>query len=168
MAPDPEELLAVGRVARAHGIKGEVAVRPLSEVGARFEPGSILRLGPGGHRRLTVGAARPHQGRLLVKFDEVGDRTEAEALRGALLLVPASESPGLPEDRFWVHDIVGMEVVTEADRSLGLVAEVLHNPGNDVWVTDRALIPAVREVVLRVEVGERRIVVREVPGLEAE
>ncbi len=169
MAPETgsEELLAVGRIARAHGVRGEVAVRPLSEVEGRFQPGSILRLGPDGRRRLTVRSSRPHGQRLLVRFEGIDDRTEAEGLRGALLLVPASEAPVLPADRFWVHDIVGLEVVTEAGRSLGPVTEVLRNPGNDVWVTERALIPAVREVVVRVDAAERRILVRDLPGLEA-
>jgi 16S rRNA processing protein RimM len=162
------ELLAVGRIARAHGVHGEVAVQPLSEVEARFLPGSVLRLEEG--RTLTVERARRHQHRVLVKFEEVPDRTAAEALRGQILLVPAAQTPPLEEaDRFWVHQVVGLEVMTEAGRSLGRVREVLTNPANDVWVTEGGtLVPAVREVVLEVDLEGGRVTIRELPGLVAE
>jgi 16S rRNA processing protein RimM len=170
MDPRPgtgEELLAVGRITRAHGIRGEVAVLNLSEVKVRFEPGSRLRLEDG--RTLTVEAARPHGHRLLVKFEEVPDRTVAEALRGQVLLVPAAEAPDPAEGSYWVHQVVGLEVVTENGRRLGHVREVLHNPANDLWVTGgpggEVLIPALGEVVLEVDVGAGRAVVREIEGL---
>lgn len=162
-----EDLLAVGRVGRAHGVRGEVAVQRLSEVAARFEAGSVLLLGPDGDRRLTVRSTRAHGERLLVSFEGVDDRDAAEALRGELLLIPASEVPESPEEGFWVHRIVGLEVLTEEGRSLGRIREVLHNPANDVWVTDReVLVPAIESVI--VEVKEDRVVVRDVPGLEGE
>lgn len=160
------DLLAVGRIVRAHGVRGEVSVLPLSEVESRFSPGAVLRLDPDGERRLTVRSSRPHGSRLLVRFEEVADRDEAERLRGRVLLVPAEEAPPLPEGRFWVHEIVGLEVVTETGRRLGRVVEVLHNPGNDVWATERALVPAVRDVVVEVDRGAGRVVVRDLPGLE--
>jgi 16S rRNA processing protein RimM len=170
MDPRPgtgEELLAVGRITRAHGIRGEVAVLNLSEVKGRFEPGSHLRLEDG--RTLTVEAARPHGHRLLVKFEEVPDRTVAEALRGQVLLVPAADAPDPVAGSYWVHQVVGLEVVTEKGRRLGHVREVLHNPANDLWVTGgpegEVLIPALGEVVLEVDVGAGRAVVREIEGL---
>jgi 16S rRNA processing protein RimM len=165
------ELLAVGLVARAHGVKGEVAVRPLTEVESRFQPGSVLLLGPGGERVLTVGSVRgPHHGRLLVRFREVSGRDEAEALRGQALLIDSRESPPLSEaDRFWVHEIVGLEVRTDDGRSLGRVREVLHTAANDVWVVEgdggEVLVPAVREVVASVDVGAGHVVIRDVAGL---
>ena len=158
------ELLAVGRIARAHGTRGEVAVLPLSEVASRYEPGSILLLEDG--RRLTVEASRTHQRRLLVKFAEVSDRTEAESLRGETLVVRASSAPDLPEESFWVHEVVGLEVVTDDGRSLGRIREVQANPANDLWVTeDGTMIPAVREIVSGVDVGARTVTIHAPPGL---
>ena len=164
-----EELLAVGRITRAHGIRGEVAVLNLTEVKARFAVGSVLRLEDG--RRLTVGAVRPHGHRLLVKFQEVADRTVAEELRGQVLLVPASEAPPPMEGSYWVHQVVGLDVVTESGRQLGRVREVLHNPANDLWVTEgpegEVLVPALGHVVVEVDLQGRRAVVREIEGLTA-
>ena len=166
------QLLAVGLVARAHGVRGEVSVQPLSEVEARFQAGSVLLVGPAGERRLTVASARPHGHRLLVKFEEVGDRDAAESLRGRVLLVPEENAPALPPDRYWVHEVIGLEVVTETGQSLGRVREVLHNPANDVWVVQGGgrdvLIPALRDVVAEVDPAARRAVIREVPGLLSE
>jgi 16S rRNA processing protein RimM len=161
-----EELLAVGRIARAHGVTGEVAVQSLTEVAERFAPGAVLLLGPDGNRRLTVGTARPHHDRVLVRFEEIHDRTAAEELRGRLLLVPAVDLPPPPKGAFWVHEVVGLEVVTEDGRSLGRIREVQANPANDIWVTDReALIPAVRQVVTSVDRERRVVTIRDMPGL---
>jgi 16S rRNA processing protein RimM len=138
-------------------------------VKSRFEPGSALLIGPTGERALTVAGSRPHGHRLLIRFEEIHDREEAESVRGRLLLVRQEEAPGLPSDRYWVHELVGLEVVTEAGRSLGTIRDVLHNPANDVWVVEgdgrEYLIPAIRDVVVDLDPSKGRAVVREVPGL---
>jgi 16S rRNA processing protein RimM len=161
----------VGRIARAHGVKGELAVLPLTQVAERFEPGSRLYVGEGDDRPLTVSSSRPHHKMLLVVFDEVKDRTQAEGLRGELLFVPASSTPPLPAGEYWAHELVGCEVMTEAGRSLGTIREVVHTQANDVWVakaeSEEVLIPALKDVVLEVDVAGRRLVVREIPGLTA-
>jgi 16S rRNA processing protein RimM len=166
------ELLAVGRVTRAHGVRGEVAVQPLSEVEARFRRGSVLLLGPAGDRHLTVRGARMHGRRLLVNFEEVADRADAESLRGQLLFVPAASAPPLPALSYWIHEVVGIEVMTEEGRSLGRVREVLHTMANDIWLVEGAgrevLLPALRDVVVEVDPIAGRAIIRDVPGLMEE
>jgi len=161
--------VAVGRVTRAHGVHGEVAVLSLTDVAERFEPGSRLSAGEAAGRPLTVVSVRRHRDRLLVHFEEVPDRTAAEALSGSYLFVPGASSPALPEGEFWPHQIVGAEVFTESGRSLGRVVEIVRTPANDVWVAGgddgESLIPALRDLVLSVDVAAGRVVVREVPGL---
>lgn len=162
-----EELLAVGRITRVHGIRGEVGVLPLTEVEGRFAPGTALATDRA--RTLTVEAARPFREGLLVKFQEVTDRTQAEALRGILLLVPAADAPDLPDGVWWEHQVVGLEVETEAGEPIGTIREVLHHPANDVWVVARdgadALIPAIRDVIIRVDLEAGRATIRAIPGL---
>lgn len=161
--------MAVGRITRAHGVKGEVAVLVLSQVPERFEPGSRLFLDESEARSLIVEAARPHRQRLLVRFEEVADRDAAESLQGSYLFVPAASAPQLPDGEFWAHDLIGCEVVTEAGRSLGLVREVIHTAANDVWAAEgehgEVLIPALRDVVASVDLRARRVVVHEIAGL---
>jgi 16S rRNA processing protein RimM len=166
-----EPTVAVGRVARAHGVQGEVAILVLSEVEDRFVPGASLWLEDG--RTLTVESSRPHRGRLLVRFREVRDREQAEGLQRALLVVPESSSPSLPEGSWWDHQIVGCAVETDRDRALGTVREVIHTAANDVWsVVDggggETLVPVLNDVLVSVDVGAKRIVVREIAGLTVE
>ena len=128
---EPPAFVAVGRISRAHGIKGEVAVLPLTQVPDRFEPGSRLFLDedPAG-RSLTVAASRPHQKRVLVKFEGVADRNQAESPAGPLPVRPrAAEVPDPPEGEFWSHQLVGCRVATESGRDLGEVREVVPGAG---------------------------------------
>jgi 16S rRNA processing protein RimM len=166
---DPSEpTVEVGRIARAHGVSGEVSVLVLSEVPHRFAAGAVVFLQEG--RTLTVDSSRPHRGRLLVRFREVEDRAAAEALRGAVLVVPQTMSPPLPEGSWWDHQLIGCAVRTEGDRLLGTVGAVIHTPANDVWSVlgeggTEILVPVLKDVLVSVDVATRRIVVREVPGL---
>ncbi len=164
-----EPTVAVGRVTRAHGVAGEVSVLVLSEVPERFAVGAVVYLEDG--RALTVEGSRAHRGRLLVRFRGIHDRDRAEGLVGSLLVVPESMSPPLPEGSWWDHQLVGCKVVTESGRSLGALREVIHTAANDVWSAAagdvETLVPALRDVIVSVDVAARRIVVREIPGLTA-
>ena len=169
-APPPVRWVAVGRITKAHGVRGEVSVLPLSDVEDRFAAASRLYASESEERPLTVAASRPNRGRLLVRFEEVPDRTRAEALAGAYLFVPAGASPSLPDGSFWPHELIGADVVTENGRSLGVLTEIVRTSANDVWVArddagNESLVPALREVVAEVDAGAHRVVVREIPGL---
>lgn len=163
-----ESTVAVGRITRAHGVRGELAVLVISEVPGRFADGETVWLEDG--RTLTVESSRPHKDRLLVRFREVQSREQAEALQRALLVVPESLSPELPEGSWWDHRIVGCALETDTGRALGTVRDVIHTAANDVWsVVDdegtETLIPVLKDVILAVDMDAKRIVVREIPGL---
>ncbi|HEX6843895.1 MAG TPA: ribosome maturation factor RimM [Actinomycetota bacterium] len=163
-----EPTFVVGVVTKAHGVRGEVALRNRSDVPDRWVPGAVVHTREG--RPLTVAAVRPHGERLLVTFEEVADRTTAEALRGVELVVPRSSRPPLGPDEWWPDELEGCRVVTEAGRDLGVVAEVVFNPANDLWVTvDQAgtetLVPALKDLLVDVDTDAKRIVVKDVPGL---
>jgi 16S rRNA processing protein RimM len=163
----PSPGLVAGKITKAHGLRGEVTVLVLTEVESRFEPGSVLHLEDG--RTLTVAATRPDRGRLLVVFEGVGDRTAAEQLNGRYLFVPEEDAPTLPEGSFWPHQLVGCSVATDTGRELGEIREVVLGVANDIWVTGpptaEVLVPALKDVVLEVDIAARRVVVRDVPGL---
>jgi 16S rRNA processing protein RimM len=163
-----EPTVVVGRITRAHGVRGEVSVLVISEVPGRFREGATVWTEAG--QALTVSESRSHGDRLLVRFEGVGDREAADALRGTLLFVPESASPDLPEGSWWDHQILGCAVRTDAGRALGSVRDVIHTAANDVWsVVDEAetetLIPVIADVIVEVDVSGKRIVVREIPGL---
>jgi 16S rRNA processing protein RimM len=163
-----EPTVAVGRITRAHGVQGELAVLVISEVPGRFADGATVWLEDGG--TLTVESSRPHKDRLLVRFREVQGREQAEALQKALLVVPESLSPELPEGSWWDHRIVGCALETDTGRSLGTVRDVIHTAANDVWSAvaedgKETLVPVLRDVIVDVDLDAKRIVVREIPGL---
>jgi 16S rRNA processing protein RimM len=117
-------------VGRAHGIRGEVAVTLTTDRDERVASGSVLWAG---ERRLAVTSSRPHQGRWLVAFEGVADRSAAEALHGAVLSAEPLDDAGA----LWVHDLVGAEVVAAADGArLGIVTAVEANPASDLLVLD--------------------------------
>jgi 16S rRNA processing protein RimM len=129
--------LLVGRVTRAHGLRGEVVVDLLSsEADVRLARGATLTTGDG--RAVQVVEARPHQARWIVRFDGIGDRTAAEGLRGAELYGEPLEDP----DALWVHELVGAAVVDTAGVARGTVVAVVANPADDLLELDSgALVP---------------------------
>jgi 16S rRNA processing protein RimM len=131
--------LEVGRIGRAHGLKGEVAVTPTTNRAERFAPGSVLWAGG---TQLTIASARRHQERWLVRFDGVEDRTAAEQLKGTVLSGDALNDPGGAGR--WVHELIGSQVMNRAGELLGRVVAVEANPAHDLLVLeDGALVPVV-------------------------
>lgn len=165
-----EPAIVVGQVTKAHGVRGEVVVRNRSDNPGRWSEGAVVFTPEG--TQLTVAAVRPHGDRLLVTFAQVHGRDEAESLRGAELTIPVSWLPELPEGEWWPHDLEGCSVTTEAGTALGILREVEFNPANDLWVVvdgdgQETLVPALRSILLDVDVSAKRIVVRDVPGITA-
>lgn len=165
-------LVVVGRVGRAHGIKGEVTVEVRTdEPENRLAAGSLLLTDPAEAGPLTLVSGRVHSGRLLAHFAGVDDRAGAEALRGTLLLVDV-DPEARPEDieEYYDHQLVGLAVVGVDGSPLGEVAEVLHLPAHDVLsvtAPDGAelLVPFVTAIVPEVDLPARRLVVDPPPGL---
>lgn len=159
--------VVIGRIGRAHGIRGDVAVElRTDEPERRFAPGSsVLSSG----RELVVASSRPHSGRFLVRFVGVADRTAAEALRGQLVEVEVDEDE-IPDDdgEFYDRQLVGLAVVT-ADERVGEVTEVLHLPAHDLLVvaTDAGdvMVPFVEALVPDVDLEAGTLTVADVPGL---
>ena len=149
--------LVVGRVAKSHGIRGEVVVDVRTDVPEdRFAVGSVVRGRPGrggDEKNYTVTAARQHAGRLLLSLAEVSDRTAADALRGTLFLIDSADvDSGNDPDEFYDHELEGVAVTTVDGDEVGVVAAVLHLPANDVLAVTTSdgrevLVPFVREIV---------------------
>jgi 16S rRNA processing protein RimM len=149
-------VLLVGRVTKAHGLRGEVLVDLLSTEEARLAPGSVLATDRG---PLTVGSARPHQDRWIVQFDGVAGREAAESLRGAELRADAIDDP----DALWVHELVGAEVVEADGTARGHVVTVVANPADDLLELDGGALVPVGFVTGRDDAG--RVVVDAPDGL---
>jgi 16S rRNA processing protein RimM len=163
--------LVIGRIARAHGIGGEVSVDVRTDSpDVRFAPGAVLETDPPENGPLTIERARWHSGRMLVSFAEVADRTSAEALRNTLLVADSATSPDADENEFWDHQLIELTVATVDGTPLGSVSDVVHTPGGDLLVVRRPdggelLVPFVRSIVPTVDLDARRVVVDPPEGL---
>ena len=178
MLPDPERvdtvLITVGRIGRAHGVRGAVAVTVLTdEPDRRFAPGTALICAPTSVGPLVVHEVRWHSGRLLVNFENVTDRSAAEALRGTELQceVDPHDRPADPEE-YYDHQLIGLAVRTTGGQELGTVAEISHLPAQDLLIVrDPAdhehLIPFVSAIVLSVDL-QQGIVIDPPAGLIAD
>src|SRR6185437_4879748 len=164
--------LVVGRIGRAHGIRGEVGVEVRTDdPDLRFADGAQLATDPPERGPLTVVATRWHSGRLLVRFKGLDDRTAAESMRGTMLVIEVDESerPQDP-DEFYDHQLVGLRVITTVGDEVGEVAEVLHLPAQDVLAIKRTdgievLVPFVQELVPAVDLDRGSVTVDPRPGL---
>ncbi len=153
--------LVIGQVTAPFGLQGEVRVRPETDFPARFQKLKKVCLEwPDGKERIyTVSRARVTPKGVLLGLKECTNPGEAESLRGAWIKVKQSMAVKLPPDSYWLHDLIGLQVVSESGEELGEVSEVIRTPGNDVYVTPKAMIPAVRAVVKQVDLVKRRMVV---------
>lgn len=167
-APDR---IVVGRIVKPHGTAGEVVVEVLSDAPDRFAAGARVEAGdPAGKRSpLTVRKARDDRGRLLVVFRQLSNRAAADAMRGALLSIPAADAAPPAEGTYYDWQIQGLEVVDEEGLPLGTLARVIERAGNDVWVIDtgdgEAMVPAVEEFIRSVDLEAGKIVIHVIPGL---
>jgi 16S rRNA processing protein RimM len=131
--------LEVGRIGRAHGLRGEVSVTPVSNIAQRFAPGSTLWVDGRAH---VIVSARPNQHRFVVRFEGVDDRNGADALRGKIVEAERLTAP--PAGELWVHELIGSEVRDPSGAALGRVVAVEANPAHDLLVLDGGgLVPMV-------------------------
>jgi 16S rRNA processing protein RimM len=162
----PPGFIAVARVRRPFGLRGEVRCDSLTDFPDRFKRGLTLTAG---ERELVVRSVRVHQDDLLLAFSDIETPEAAEALRGALLCVPEDQAVKLPAGSYFVHDLIGLRVSTAAGEDLGEVLEILATGSNDVWLIrgprGEVLLPALDDVILEVDVAEGRAVVEVPPGL---
>jgi 16S rRNA processing protein RimM len=172
-----DELLVVGRLVSAQGLRGELRVLPLSDFPERFtRPGRRWLRPPKGQPQpveLLAGRALPGKNLFVVRLEGSDSREAAEALVGQELLVPASDRPKLARGEFHLLDLVGVEArLLPAGEPLGRVTNLLH-AGNDLLEVEltaerggrRILVPFVRAIVPRVELGEGWIGLTPPPGL---
>lgn len=173
MTPDDSsaDLLLIGRVARAHGNRGQVIVNPETDFAEeRFRVGQVVLVGPSVPpvaRRIT--AARFHQGRPVVALEGVATMNDAEALAGADLWLPAAEIPPLPPGTYYRHDLVGCEVRDASDGAVGLVTAV-DGPIDRCHLVvagarGEVLIPLVDHICVRIDPAARVIVINPPEGL---
>jgi len=163
--------LTVGEVTAPFGRQGEVKVRLETDFPNRFSRlrQVCLRRPSGAADLFDIEDVRLHKGQALLKLRGVDTIDAAEELRGALVQIRRQEAVPLPANEFYIHDLIGCEVVTAEGRVLGTLISVLQSSANDVFVVgqgkEEILLPAIKDVVQEVDLERRRIRVTPTPGL---
>jgi 16S rRNA processing protein RimM len=165
-------LVAIGEIARPHGLRGEVRVTPLTDRPERFERVTTCVLWDATRDEREPGritTARRQGDALLVAFAGYTSVEAARGLVGRLIAVPRAEALPPPAGSFYPWQLAGAQVVTETGEVVGRLAGIEPSPAHDLWVVEREgrehLIPAVPEIVLDVDVAAARVVIRPPDGL---
>lgn len=163
------EYLEIGRIVRPHGIRGEMVVEADSELLPGLASGTVIFCGPD-RQKLVIDRIRPHRGRLLLTVESIGNRNEAELFRRHTLYLRADQVDPLPDGSYYYWQILGLEVFTDSGTRLGVVKHIIETGANDVYVLhddegQEILIPAIEDVIRKVDLESERITIHVLPGL---
>ncbi|MCL6479664.1 MAG: ribosome maturation factor RimM [Peptococcaceae bacterium] len=158
--------ITIGKVVSTYGTRGMLKVLPLTDFPDRFLDMDRVTLEQNGKQRdFAVTGVKRHRKHILIRLGQVNDVSAAETLRGALIKVGREELTPLPEDSYYIFDIVGLNVYSPEGEFLGVVEDVIQTGANDVYVVDTGdkkapvLVPALKDVIREVDVKGGRMVV---------
>ncbi len=167
---DELDLISVGEIIKAQGIRGEVKVIPHTDNPIRF--GKIRRVflkGNTGWRELTIESYRKFNEYVLIKFLGIDDLKAADSLGRGLMMIPRSERPNLSNGRYYYDQIEGLKVFTTEGKYLGAIVRILETGANDVYIvedgTKEILIPALKSVIKEIDLEQTKMYVEPLPGL---
>ncbi len=166
-----DDLVSIGVVSGAYGLKGELKIHPLTDFPERFKLLSLVYLVNRDERVLVeVEKARPYSKGYLIKVKGVDSKEAADSCRGKYLMIPEDQVYPLPEGCYYHFQLKGLEVYDEELGYLGELEDVLETGANDVYVIKsikfgEVLIPAIHGVVLQVDLDAKRMRIKLMPGL---
>lgn len=156
--------LAIGRLRRPHGIDGEINMEILTDFPERIRARRIVFVGDE-HEKMRITHVRRHDRALLITFEGLESEETVGRLRNKIVYTRAVNLPDLPEGEYYHHQLLGMRVVTEDEKEIGFLSEILETGANDVYLIQspdgqETLLPAIADVVLEVNVERREMRVR--------
>jgi 16S rRNA processing protein RimM len=159
--------VAVGEINSPWGIKGHVKVTPLTSNPERLQAKQRVFVGD---LSLTITDAKIVGKIPVIQFSSFTTRNSVESLKGSLIEILEKDLPELPENIFYIHDIVGLTVLTDDDEVVGEVTEVLQTGANDVYVIRPSigkdvLIPALESVIVAIKIEDKSLIIRSNTGL---
>ena len=167
--PSEPVYLAVGLLRKPHGLRGDLLLEIYTDFPERLKPGTKIFAGDK-HQPLKITRRRPHNDGMILGFEGISTPEEAGKYRATVVYVPSADRPTLPEGQYYHHEIVGLTVIDEAGTTLGELSEIIITGANDVYVVTPAqgkdiLLPALKEVILGVDLSAKTMRVHLLPGL---
>jgi len=166
---DEPVFVLIGKFRKPHGIRGEVRMTVLTNYPELIAVGQMIYVGER-HQPYQIRSLRWHGGDLLVSLEELIDRTAVEIFRNIPVFMLSQDMPEPPEGEFYLHQLIGSEVLTDEGEKLGTLKEVLLTGANDVYLVEtpagkEILLPAIEDVILNIDLETRIILVHIIPGL---
>ena len=163
------EYLVVGFLRRPHGVKGEILMDVHTDFPERLKTGLTVFVGEV-YQPMVIASRRSHAAGLLVRFRGIKTPEEAGLYRNTWVYVPVANRPELPEGEYYHHQLIGLNVVTDEGRDLGVLVDILETGANDVYVVRDAngsevLLPVIPPVVLDIRLADRQMRVHLLDGL---
>lgn len=166
-----DDLVSIGVIRGAYGLRGEVRVSPLTDFPERFNKmDKVFVVGPGTRTLMNIENSRNANQTILMRFQGVDSRETAEGMRGQYLMVRESEVYPLPEGSYYHFQLKGLRVFDQERGYLGILQDILETGANDVYTIKsdeygEILIPAIKDVILRVDIEKQEMQIKLLPGL---
>ena len=167
-----EKMFTIGKIVNTHGIKGEVRVVPTTDDPKRFEKLKEVYIEQKNTKLYRIESVRYHKNFVLIKFEGVDTINDAELFKNSTLKINRKDSLPLAKDEYYIGDLYDLEVETEEGRYLGELVDIIYTGSNDVYVIKNKetqkelLLPAIKQVIKRVDLEQKKIVVQLLEGLE--
>ena len=161
--------LAVGLLRRPHGVHGDMLMEVYTDFPERLKIGTELFAGDG-HVSLIIARKRPHKDGLLLGFRGIDTPEDVGRYRNMVLYVPTADRPALPEGEYYYHQLLGLSVLSDDGKILGVLDSILETGANDVFVVkspngDEILLPVIPDVLQNIDLEKKIILVHVLPGL---
>ncbi|MCT4687398.1 ribosome maturation factor RimM [Vallitalea sp.] len=161
----------IGKIVNTHGIRGEVKIIPLTDEPKRFELLEYVYIDNNRTiEKYTINSIRYFKNMIIIKFDELKDMTSAEKLKQSIIKIPRELALPLEDDEYYVQDLIGIDVSTDAGRDLGTIKDIIFTGSNDVYVIEtddkkEILIPAIKQCIKQVDMKNKTMIVLLLEGL---
>jgi len=164
--------LEIGQIVNTFGIKGMVKVRPFTDdVQKRFDDlKKVYVENKKSKKEYEIEEVKYHKDMVLIKFKGIDNPEDANLLRESYLMVDRQTQEPLPEGTYYIVDMIGLEVYTDEGECLGILDDIFNTGSNDIYVVKnelgkQILLPAIKEVIQKVDMEQKRITVHLLPGL---
>jgi len=163
-------LITIGKITRHQGNKGEVRINPLTDWPERFNQlEKVYLIKNRIKKKVAIEKIRFHKGYVIIKFESFNNIEKAIEHKNFAVKISEDKVVDLPEDNYFLHDIIGLDVYTIEDNYLGIVDEILETKANDVYIirdeNSELLIPAIEDVILAIDLTKSIMRVKLPPGL---
>lgn len=166
------DLLEVGKIVNTHGLRGEVKVVPWTDYPEVFEDIETVYIKKkSDYERLDIAGIKYQKNNLIIRFAQLKDINEAEKYKNRVLYAERASLGELPEGVYYIADLIGLDVVKEDGEKVGVISDVFNTGSNDIYEVKREgqknlLLPVIDDVVLNIDIENKKVTVRMMEGLE--